>query len=169
MLSENKYNMTQLPVLVETASLHGKVALITGASRGIGRGCAIELGKRGCSVVVNYANSKNSADEVVRAIEETGTGAKAITVQADVRNVSEIEHLFQESKKLFGKIDIVLSNSGTESFDKTEDVTEEKYDHIFSLNTRAQFFIGQAGWKHLEDNGRLILMSSISAGRLPTK
>jgi 3-oxoacyl-[acyl-carrier protein] reductase len=158
--------MSQGPVTVLTASLHGKVALITGAGRGIGRGCAIELGRRGASVVVNYANSKESADEVVKLIEETGTGAKAISIQADVSKPAEIERLFQESKKHFGKIDIVMSNSGTESWDKTEEITEEKYDHVFNLNARAQFFVGQAAWKHLEDNGRLILMSSIAAGLL---
>ncbi|KAJ9618881.1 hypothetical protein H2203_008697 [Taxawa tesnikishii (nom. ined.)] len=161
--------MSQNVVTVPTASLHGKVALITGAGRGIGRGCAIELGKRGCSVVVNYANSKSSADEVVKAIEECGSGAKAVSIQADVSKVSEIERLFQESKKHFGKIDIVMSNSGTESWDKTEEITEEKYDHVFNLNARAQFFVGQAAWKHLEDNGRLILMSSIAAGLLGVK
>ncbi|KAI4739042.1 NAD(P)-binding protein [Aureobasidium sp. EXF-12298] len=153
-------------VTVPTASLHGKVALITGAGRGIGRGCAIELGRRGASVVVNYQSSKSSADEVVREIEATGSGAKAIAIQADVSKVSEIERLFQETKKHFGKIDIVMSNSGTESWDKTEEITEEKYDHVFNLNARAQFFVGQAAWKHLEDNGRLILMSSIAAGLL---
>lgn len=154
------------PVLVPTASLHGKVALITGAGRGIGRGCAIELGRRGCSVVVNYANSKSSADEVCKLIEDSGTGAKAISIQADVSKKAEIERLFVESKKHFGKIDIVMSNSGTESWDKTEEITEEKFDHVFNLNARAQFFVGQAAWKHLEDNGRLILMSSIAAGLL---
>lgn len=161
--------MSQSPVTVLTASLHGKVALITGAGRGIGRGCAIELGRRGASVIVNYANSKESADEVVKLIEETGTGAKAISIQADVSKPSEIERLFQESKKHFGKIDIVMSNSGTESWDKTEEITEEKYDHVFNLNARAQFFVGQAAWKHLENNGRLILMSSIAAGLLGVK
>ncbi|KAI5239527.1 NAD(P)-binding protein [Aureobasidium subglaciale] len=158
--------MSQGVVTVPTASLHGKVALITGAGRGIGRGCAIELGRRGASVVVNYQSSKSSADEVVREIEATGSGAKAIAIQADVSKVSEIERLFQETKKHFGKIDIVMSNSGTESWDKTEEITEEKYDHVFNLNARAQFFVGQAAWKHLEDNGRLILMSSIAAGLL---
>ncbi|THZ19442.1 NAD(P)-binding protein [Aureobasidium pullulans] len=158
--------MSQGVVTVPTASLHGKVALITGAGRGIGRGCAIELGRRGASVVVNYQSSKSSADEVVREIEATGSGAKAIAIQADVSKVAEIERLFQETKKHFGKIDIVMSNSGTESWDKTEEITEEKYDHVFNLNARAQFFVGQAAWKHLEDNGRLILMSSIAAGLL---
>jgi len=161
--------MSQQPVLVPTASLHGKVALITGAGRGIGRGCAIELGKRGASVIVNYANSKSSADEVCKLIEETGSGAKAVSIQADVTKVSEIERLFTEAKKHFGKIDIVMSNSGTESWDKTEEITEEKYDHVFNLNARAQFFVGQAAFRHLEQNGRLILMSSIAAGLLGVK
>lgn len=156
----------QQPVLVESASLHGKVALVTGGSRGIGRGVALELGKRGASVVVNYANSKAGADEVVKLIESNGTGAKAISIQADVSKKSEIERLFEETKKHFGRVDIVMSNSGTESWDKTEEITEEKYDHVFNLNTRAQFFVGQAAWKYLEDNGRLILMSSIAAGLL---
>lgn len=157
------------PVTVPTASLHGKVALITGAGRGIGRGCAIELGKRGCSVVVNYQSSKSSADEVVKAIESTGSGAKAISIQADVSKTAEIERLFQESKQHFGKIDIVMSNSGTESWDKTEEITEEKFDHVFNLNSRAQFFVGQAAWKHVADGGRVILMSSIAAGLLGVK
>ncbi|KAI6854890.1 NAD(P)-binding protein [Hortaea werneckii] len=158
--------MSQQPVTVPTASLHGKVALITGAGRGIGRGCAIELGKRGCSVVVNYATSKSSADEVCQEIEASGSGAKAVSIQADVSKKAEIERLFQDAKKAFGKIDIVMSNSGTESWDKTEEITEEKFDHVFNLNARAQFFVGQAAWKYLENNGRLILMSSIAAGLL---
>lgn len=156
-------------VPVPTASLEGKVALITGAGRGIGRGCALELGRRGCSVIVNYVSSEGPAQEVVKEIESNGTGAKAKAIQADVSKVSEINRLFDESKKAFGKIDIVMSNSGTESWDKTEDITEEKYDHVFNLNARAQFFVGQAAFKHLERNGRLILMSSIAAGLMGVK
>lgn len=158
--------MSQQPVVVPTASLHNKVALVTGASRGIGKGCALELARRGCSVIVNYANSKAGADETCKEIEATGSGAKAVAIQADVSKVAEIERLFQEAKKAFGKVDIVMSNSGTESWDKTEDITEEKFDHVFNLNARAQFFVGQAAWRHLEDNGRLVLMSSIAAGLL---
>lgn len=161
--------MSQKPVLVPTASLHNKVALITGASRGIGKGCALELARRGASVVVNYANSKDAAEEVVKEIESNGTGAKAISIQADVSQVSEIERLFQEAKKHFGHIDIVMSNSGTESWNKTEEITEQIYDHVFNLNTRAQFFVAQAAWKYLESNGRVILMSSIAAGLLGVK
>lgn len=154
---------------VPTASLEGKVALITGAGRGIGRGCAIELGKRGASVIVNYVSSEGPANEVVQIIEGFGNGAKAVAIKADVSKVSEIQRLFEEGKKAFGKIDIVMSNSGTESWDVTEEITEEKYDHVFNLNARAQFFVGQTAYKHIEDNGRIILMSSIAAGLLGVK
>ena len=162
-------SMSQQPVLVPTASLHNKVALITGAGRGIGRGCAIELGRRGCSVVVNYQSSRGSAEEVVAEIESFKNGAKAVSIQADVSKVSEITRLFEESKKHFGKVDFVMSNSGTESWDKTEDITEEKFDHVFNLNARAQFFVGQAAFKYCEQNGRLVLMSSIAAGLMGVK
>jgi len=149
---------------VPTASLEGKVALVTGAGRGIGRGCAIELGKRGASVVVNYVNSKEAAEEVVKIIEGFSNGAKAVAIQADVSKVSEIVRLFAEAKKAMGRLNIVMSNSGTESWNKTEDISEDEFDHVFNLNARAQFFVGKEAFKNLEDNGRIILMSSIAAG-----
>jgi 3-oxoacyl-[acyl-carrier protein] reductase len=156
-------------VAVPGASLEGKVALVTGGGRGIGRGVALELGKRGASVVVNYVSSKGPAEEVVKLIEGYGNGAKAVSIQADVSKVPEIRRLFKEAKEHFGKIDIVMSNSGTESWDKTEEITEEKYDHVFNLNTRAQFFVGQEAFKVMEDNGRIILMTSIAAGLMGVK
>lgn len=151
-------------IAVPTASLEGKVALVTGAGRGIGRGIALELARRGASVVVNYVSSVGPAQEVVREIESYRNGARAVAIQADVSKVPEITRLFDEAKRAFGRLDIVMSNSGTESWDKTEEVTEEKFDHVFNLNARAQFFVGQAAFKHLEHGGRLILMSSIAAG-----
>ncbi|KAF4551167.1 Trihydroxynaphthalene reductase-like protein [Elsinoe fawcettii] len=159
----------QQPVTVPTASLHGRVAIVTGASRGIGKGCALELARRGCSVVINYANSKSGANEVVQEIASFNNGARGFAIQADVSKIDQIERLFQETKQEFGKVDIVMSNSGTESWNKTEEITEEIYDHVFNLNARAQFFVGQAAWRHLEDNGRLVLMSSIAAGLLGVK
>ena len=145
-------------------SLAGKVALVTGASRGIGAGIALELGARHASVVVNYVKGKSGADEMVEKIEKAG--GKAVAIQADVSKVAEITRLFEAAKAHFGKINIVCSNSGTESFDKTEDITEEKYDYVFGLNTRAQFFVGQHAYKYCENGGRCILMSSIAAGLL---
>ena len=143
-------------------NLIGKVALVTGASRGIGAGIAIELGARGASVVVNYVKGVDGANAIVSQIK--ALGSRAIAVQADVSKVPEITRMFQESKAHFGKIDIVCSNSGMESFDKTEDITEERFDLVFGLNLRAQFFVGQHAFKYCEPGGRLILMSSIAAG-----
>ncbi|KAL2037626.1 hypothetical protein N7G274_009571 [Stereocaulon virgatum] len=143
-------------------NLTGKVALVTGASRGIGAGIALELGARGAFVVVNYVKGVDGANAIVSQIE--ALGSKAIAVQADVSKVPEITRMFEESKAHFGKIDIVCSNSGMESFDKTEDITEERFDLVFGLNLRAQFFVGQHAFKYCEPGGRLILMSSIAAG-----
>ena len=143
-------------------NLTGKVALVTGASRGIGAGIALELGARGAFVVVNYVKGLDGAQSIVSQIE--ALGSKAVAIQADVSKVPEITRLFEESKAHFGKIDIVCSNSGMESFDKTEDITEERFDLVFGLNLRAQFFVGQHAYKYCEFGGRLILMSSIAAG-----
>ncbi|KAL2163284.1 hypothetical protein VTH06DRAFT_5340 [Thermothelomyces fergusii] len=156
-------------IAVPTASLEGKVALITGAGRGIGRGIALELARRGASVVVNYVSSAGPAEEVVKEVLSYDNGARAVAIQADVSKVSEIERLFGEAKRAFGRLDIVVSNSGIESWDKIEDVTEEKYDYVFNLNARAQFFVGQAAFKNLEQDGRLILMTSIAAGLMGVK
>ncbi|KAK3292974.1 uncharacterized protein B0H64DRAFT_203858 [Chaetomium fimeti] len=154
---------------IPSASLEGKVALVTGAGRGIGKGIALELARRGASVIVNYVSSAGPAQEVVQEIVSYKNGARAIAIQADVSKVSEIDRLFAEAKKAFGRIDIVMSNSGTESWDKIEEITEEKFDQVFNLNARAQFFVGQAAFKNLEQNGRLILMTSIAAGLMGVK
>ncbi|MDI1487098.1 MAG: putative secondary metabolism biosynthetic enzyme [Ramalina farinacea] len=143
-------------------TLAGKVALVTGASRGIGAGIALELGSRGCAVVVNYHKGFPAAQRIVSAIQSFGS--QAIAIQADVSSVPEITRLFEEAKRQWGKLDIVCSNSGMESFDRTEDLTEARFDLVFGLNFRAQFFVGQHAYRYLEPNGRVILMSSIAAG-----
>jgi 3-oxoacyl-[acyl-carrier protein] reductase len=145
-----------------TTRLDGKVALVTGAGRGIGRGIAIEFAKRGAKVIVNYRSSEASAQDVVKEIKAAGTDAVAI--KADVSQVPEIIKLFEEGKKAFGRIDIVMSNSGTEDFTPLLEVTPERYDEVFNTNTRSQFFVAQQAFKHCEENGSVILMSSIAAG-----
>ncbi|KAL9004646.1 MAG: hypothetical protein Q9188_002537 [Gyalolechia gomerana] len=145
-------------------NLAGKVALVTGASRGIGAGIALELGVRKAAVIINYLKGRAGAEDIVRQIERLG--GKAVAIQADVSKVPEITTLFESAKAHFGKINFVISNSGTESFDKIEDVTEEKFDYVFGLNLRAQFFVGQHAYKYCEPGGRLVLMSSIAAGLL---
>ncbi|KAG6366685.1 hypothetical protein INS49_000864 [Diaporthe citri] len=114
--------------------------------------------------------SKQAADDAVNAIVDvTGSKDAAISIQADVTKVSEIERLFQEAADHFGRIDFVFSNSGAESFDKTEEISEAQYDYFFSLNTKAQFFVAKTAWKHLQDGGRVVLMSSLAAGALGIK
>ncbi|OGM47205.1 hypothetical protein ABOM_003995 [Aspergillus bombycis] len=141
--------------------LGGKVALVTGSSRGIGAGIARELALRGAAVVINYRSNASTAQELTDDI--TAKGGKAISIRADVSNPHEIQTLFQEVQARLGQIDIVVSNSGVEHFGKLGEVTPEQFDRVFSVNTRGQFFVAQAASQHLSDHGRLILTSSISA------
>ncbi|KAI3320064.1 short chain dehydrogenase [Xylariaceae sp. AK1471] len=155
-----KHDQIPGPLGLASASLEGKVALVTGAGRGIGREMALELGRRGAKVIVNYANSKESAEEVVQQIKKNGTDAASI--RANVSNVSEIVKMFDEAIQIFGKLNIVCSNSGVVSFGHVKDVTEEEFDRVFATNTRGQFFVAREAYKHLEVGGRLILMGSIT-------
>ena len=144
-----------------TARLDGKVAIVTGAGRGIGAGIARELGAQGATVVVNYRSSAETAESLAEEIKRAGS--ECIAIQADISKVNDIEKLFEEAKAHFDKVDVVVSNSGIEHFGRIDQVTPEDFDKVFNINTRGQFFVGQAAYKHLTDNGRLILTSSISA------
>jgi tetrahydroxynaphthalene reductase len=156
----SKYDAIPGPLGLASASLEGKVALVTGAGRGIGKEMALELGRRGAKVIVNYANSAETAEETVQAIKKSGSDAVAI--KANVSQVEEIVTLFEEAVKAFGKLDIVCSNSGVVSFGHIKDVTPEEFDRVFSINTRGQFFVAREAYKHLEVGGRIILMGSIT-------
>lgn len=101
---------------------------------------------------------------MVSSILNLNTGASALAIQADVSSVPEITRLFEESIAHFGHLDIVCSNSGMESFDKTLDITEERFDLVMGLNFRAQFFVAQHAYRYLREGGRVVLMSSIAAG-----
>ena len=141
--------------------LAGKVALITGAGRGIGRGIAMELGKRGASVVVNYAKSSSAAEEVVAALGKLGS--KSVAMQADISVPAEVASLFSRAMEHFGHIDIVVSNSGMEVWCEETEVTPELFDQVFNLNCRGQFFVAQNALKHCSRGGRIVLTSSIAA------
>lgn len=141
--------------------LAGKVALITGAGRGIGRGIAIELGRRGADVVVNYSSSAAAADEVVA--ELAGLGSRAIAVRADISEPESVAALFQAALSRFGHLDIVVSNSGMEVWCAEADVTPELFDRVFGLNCRGQFFVAQQALRHCRRGGRLVLTSSVAA------
>ena len=134
--------------------------MLISAGRGIGREIALELGRRGAKVIINYANSEATAQEVVNQIKKNGSDAAS--VKANVSDVDQIVRMFEEAKKIFGKIDIVVSNSGVVSFGHVKDVTPEEFDRVFNINTRGQFFVAREAYKNLEVGGRLIMMGSIT-------
>ncbi len=149
------------PSQLSAARLNGKVALVTGSGRGMGRQHALQLASCGASIIINYASNSSSAEKVVQEVKDLGQDA--IAIKADISKPPQIKMLFEEGVKHFGKIDIVMSNSGLEHFGAIEDVTEDDFNRIFAVNTRGQFFVAQQAYKHLSDGGRLILTSSISA------
>ena len=112
--------------------LRNKVAVVTGASKGIGAGIAKGLAAEGAAVVVNYASSKENADEVVGDI--TKKGGKAVAVQADVSKSSDVQRLFAETKKVFGKLDLLVNNAGIYEFGALEQITEEHFHRQFNTN-----------------------------------
>ncbi|KAK9425980.1 putative Short-chain dehydrogenase/reductase GME11373 [Seiridium unicorne] len=138
-----------------------KVALVTGSGRGIGAAMATKLGRAGAKVIVNYANSKDSAEKLAEKIKLPGTDSVAL--QADIRKVPQTVRLFDEAVKIWGGLDIVCSNAGVVSFGHLEEVTEEEFDRVFTINTRGQFFVAREAYKHLNEGGRIILMSSNTA------
>ena len=143
-----------------TSRLDGKVALVTGSGRGIGAAMATELGARGAKVVVNYANSADAAEEIVKQIKKSGSDA--IALKGDVGDVKQTTKLMEDAVAHFGQLDIVCSNSGVVSFGHFKDVTEEEFDRVFRINTRGQFFVAREAYKHLSVGGRIILMGSIT-------
>ncbi|WP_175693941.1 SDR family NAD(P)-dependent oxidoreductase [Burkholderia ambifaria] len=144
--------------------LQGKVALVTGSSKGLGRAIALRLAELGADVVINYSRDKAVADEVVAAA--TALGVKALCVQADVSNVAEIETLFDAALKTFGKLDIVVANAGIEKVNiPVIDVTEEDFDSLFRINTKGPYFVMQAAARVISDGGRIINIASSSTSR----
>jgi 3-oxoacyl-[acyl-carrier protein] reductase len=125
------------------AKLTGKVAVVTGASKGIGAGIARELAAQGASVVVNYASSKEGAEKVVAEI--TKAGGKAIAVGGSVAKASDVDKLFTETKKAYGKVDILVNNAGVYAFAPLEEITEEEIDRIFGTNVKGLLLATKAG------------------------
>src|SRR5664279_862897 len=127
--------------------LAGKVAVVTGASKGIGAAIAKHLVAEGASVVVNYASSKTGADKVVADI--TSAGGKAVAVQGDVAKKADIERLFNETKKAFGQLDVLVNNAGIYEFAPLEQITEEHFHKQFNLNVLGLILTTQEALKHV--------------------
>ena len=147
--------------------LEGKVALVTGASRGIGRAIAVRLGRDGASVVVNYSGNAEAAGQAVAAVEEAG--GRSVAIKADVGQVAGVVRLFDETIGHFGRLDILVNNAGILFNKPLADVTEEEFDRIFAVNVKGAFFACQQAARRMADGGRIVnLSSTTTALMLPT-
>ncbi len=146
--------------------LEGKIAVVTGASKGIGASIAKHLADEGAAVVVNYSSSKEGADRVVAEI--ASMGGKALAVQANVAKKAEIEHLFAQVKQTFGKLDILVNNAGIYEFSPLEGITEEHFHKQFDLNVLGLILTCQEAAKHFaSEGGSIINISSIVSTLAP--
>jgi 3-oxoacyl-[acyl-carrier protein] reductase len=146
------------------SKLTGKVAVVTGASKGIGASIAEHLAAEGASVVVDYATSKAGADNVVRHITENG--GKAIAVQADVSKPKDITRLFAETKAAYGKLDILVNNAGVYEFAPLESVTPDHFHKLFDLNVLGLLLTTREAVKLMDGEGSVLNIGSI-VGRMP--
>jgi 3-oxoacyl-[acyl-carrier protein] reductase len=147
------------------SKLQGKTALVTGASKGIGAGIAKALGAAGASVVVNYASSKAGADAVVDAIVKAG--GKAVAVQGDVSKATDAQTIVDAAIKHYGRLDILVNNSGVYEFAPIEAITEEHYDRQFDVNVRGLLLVTQAAVKHLGEGASIINVGSLVSRLVP--
>jgi len=144
-----------------TKKLDGKVAIVTGASKGIGAAIAKQFAAEGAAVVVNYASSKEGADQVVDEIAKHG--GKAIAVQADVAKKKDIERLFAETKKEFGRLDILVNNAGVYQFAPLEEATENEFHRQFNTNVLGLILATQEAVKHFGSEGGSVINIGSSA------
>jgi 3-oxoacyl-[acyl-carrier protein] reductase len=140
------------------APLHGKVALVTGASRGIGRAVAETLGPQGASVMVNYASDARAAEEVVGTIRAAGARAEGIKLRLD--GAQPVRELFAATLAAYGRIDILVINAASASFGPVTSVTEADFDSTLAVNVKAAFFAFQEAARHLADGGRIVSISA---------
>jgi 3-oxoacyl-[acyl-carrier protein] reductase len=140
--------------------LQGKVAIVTGASKGIGAGIAKQFAAEGATVVVNYASSKQGADTVVKEI--TGKGGKAVAIQGDIAKQADIERVFAETKKQFGKLDILVNNAGIYEFSPLDGITGEHFHKQFDLNVLGLVLASKEAAKYFDgDGGSIVNLSSL--------
>jgi 3-oxoacyl-[acyl-carrier protein] reductase len=140
------------------AKLHGKVALVTGGSKGIGAAIAAALAAEGARVVVNYASSKAGADAVVAAIRDAG--GEAIAVQADVSDADQAQALVTRAVQEFGRLDVLVNNSGVYEMGPLEQMTQDQYRRMFDINVLGVLLTTQAALDHLGEGGSVINVSS---------
>jgi 3-oxoacyl-[acyl-carrier protein] reductase len=137
------------------SKLKNKVAVVTGASKGIGAGISKALAAEGAAVVVNYASSKEGAERVVSDIVKNG--GKAIAVQGDVAKASDVQRVFSEAKKAFGKVDVLVNNAGVYQFAPLDEITEEQFHRHFNTNVLGLLLASREAAKHFDGEGGNII------------
>jgi 3-oxoacyl-[acyl-carrier protein] reductase len=151
---------------MKMSKLANKVAVVTGASKGIGAGIAKALAAEGAAVVVNYASSKEGADKVVAEI--TGKGGKAVAVQGDVAKAADVQKIFAETKKAFGRLDVLVNNAGVYKFTPLEAVTEGDFHKQFDTNVLGLILATQEAAKHFgAEGGSVINIGSVVSRLTP--
>lgn len=141
-----------------------KVVLVTGASRGIGRLIAERFAQAGAKVIINFTRSESMAAEAVAAIRSKGGEAAAI--QADISRVTEVERLFRETLRIYGRLDVLVNNAGLMITKPLDQVTEEEFDQLFAVNVKGTFFACQQAARHMSPNGRIINFSTSVTGSM---
>jgi 3-oxoacyl-[acyl-carrier protein] reductase len=151
---------------MQNRKLDGKIAVVTGASKGIGAGIAKEFANAGASVVVNYASAKQDADRVVDEISKCG--GRAVAIQGNVAKKREVERLFTEAETAFGKIDILVNNAGVYEWVPLEEVTEQQFHRMFDTNVLGMLLVTQEALKHVNpDGGSIINIGSVASVLTP--
>jgi 3-oxoacyl-[acyl-carrier protein] reductase len=151
---------------MKNGKLSGKVAVVTGASKGIGAGIAKEFAAEGASVVVNYASAKQDADRAVDEISKAN--GKAIAIQGNVAKKADVERLFAEAERAFGKIDVVVNNAGVYEFVALEEVTEQQFHRMFDTNVLGTLLTTQEALKHFNpDGGSIVNIGSLASVLTP--
>ncbi len=142
-------------------NLENKIALVTGASRGLGRGIAIELAARGAEVIVNYNGSESRAAEVVKEI--AGAGGKAVKIQADVSDIGSVNHLFEEIVLCYGRLDILINNAGTSQAKDIFDIGNDDWMRIINNNLTSGFYCSKKAMEifRKQNSGRIVFISSV--------
>lgn len=148
---------------VKVKRLAGKVALVTGGSRGIGAGIALRLAEEGAAIAISYATNKSAADEVVGKIAKLGTGAKALAFKANVTSAEESRKLIDSIVKEIGKIDILVNNAGVFEMTSLGQFDLNHYDRIFDVNVKGVIATTIAALPHISEGGRIINISSVAA------
>jgi 3-oxoacyl-[acyl-carrier protein] reductase len=143
---------------MSSSSLKEKVALVTGASRGIGKAIAEKLSLRGANVAITYVGNKDKAESVVTELQSHSI--EAIAIQADISNIDIIPHLFDQVINRFGQLDILVNNAGVSVYKPTIEISEIDFDYVFDTNAKGTFFMLKEAAKRINDGGRIINLSS---------